>query len=54
MDIQGETAEAIATTLMEFLDNIGLDFKKGFGIGTDGSHGWTEKLSLNSPSQEER
>ncbi len=36
MDIQGETAEAIATTLIEFLDNIGLDFKKGFGIGTDG------------------
>lgn len=47
VDMQGETAEAIATTLTQFLDSIGLDFKKCVGIRTDGcSHGWTEKLKF--------
>ncbi|KAL1250496.1 hypothetical protein QQF64_018292 [Cirrhinus molitorella] len=36
VDMQGETAEAIATTLTQFLDSVGLDFKKCVGIGTDG------------------
>lgn len=36
VDMQGETAEDIAKTLTEFLDSIGLDFKKCVGIGTDG------------------
>lgn len=36
LDLQGETAEAISTTLTQFLDTIGLDFIKCVRIGTDG------------------
>lgn len=34
--MQGETLEAIATALIQFLVSVGLDFSRCTGIGTDG------------------
>jgi len=36
IDRQGETADAIASTLLEFLKLLKMDFKNCIGIGTDG------------------
>ncbi|XP_051798030.1 uncharacterized protein LOC127531856 [Acanthochromis polyacanthus] len=36
INLDGETAEAIASTLTSFLQSVGLDMKKCMGLGTDG------------------
>ena len=36
VELKGETADAISTSLLDFLDKLKVDFQKCVGIGTDG------------------
>jgi len=36
VELEGETADAISSSLLEFLDKLKIDFNKCMGIGTDG------------------